>query len=509
MKTHSRLLRALRLLALAVPAALLADVKLASPFQDHMVLQQGGKIPVWGWADPGEKVTVKHRGVQATATAGADGKWRADLPSLAASAQPAEFVVQGKNTIALKDVLVGEVWLCSGQSNMAFTVNRCMNAKEEMAAANFPQIRQFLATRTTAAQPKDTVEGTWTVCSPETVGQYTGVGYFFAREIHRKLGVPVGLVHSSWGGTPAEAWTGEETLRADPAFKVIHDRWEKVMADYPAAKAKHDAAVAKWRADAAAAKKAGKASKKAAPRAPNGPDSPRAPSVLYNGMIRPLVPYAIRGALWYQGEANAGHASEYRRLMTAMITQWRNEWGRGDFPFYQVQLANYKASGENNNEWAFLREAQTQVATGLKHCGQALSIDIGDVQDIHPTNKQEVGRRLSLIARAQVYGEKLEWSGPMFAKAEPKGAALRVTFTHAKGLQAKGGQPTGFEIAGADLQFVPATAALQSDGSLLVSAEAVKQPTAVRYAWRNAPAANLYNGEGLPAVPFRTDKAEK
>lgn len=505
MKRIVRPLSRLAVLALFAPLALWADVKLGSPFQDHMVLQQGRKLPVWGWADPGEKVTVSHRGQQAVATAGADGKWRVELPPLRASAEAQDFVVRGKNTLTLRDVLVGEVWLCSGQSNMAFTVNRALNAKEEMAAAKFPLIRQYAAKRVTAAQPQETVEGEWTVCAPETVGNFTAVGYYFARDLHQRLGVPVGLVHSSWGGTPAEAWTSEETLRADPAFRPIFDRAAAVLAAYPAAKAKYDAAAAQWREQQKAAKAAGKAFKKTAPRAPSGPDSPRNPAVLYNGMIRPLVGFALQGALWYQGEANAGHASEYRRLLSAMITQWRRAWAQGDFPFYLVQLANYKASGEQNVEWAFLREAQTQVATQLPHCGQALAIDIGDVQDIHPKNKQEVGRRLALLARAQVYGEKVESVGPTFARAERRGAGFKVTFTQAAGLQAKGGAAAGFELAGADRQFVPAQAVVQPDGSVHVEAAALQEPVAVRYAWRNAPAANLYSGAGLPAVPFRSD----
>jgi len=521
-------------LALLSVAAARADVVLAPLFTDHAVLQRDKPLPVWGTADAGEKITVKFRGQTAGTTAAADGRWTVLLEPLPAAATGAELIVTGKNTVTLADVVVGEVWLCSGQSNMEFTVEarpgtwqantRVANAAAEIAAARYPLIRHVRIEQTVAAAPAATVKTSgWIAAAPETVGGFTAVGYFFARDVFQKLGVPVGLVHASWGGTPVEAWMSPAALASAPAFAVVGERWAQNLAGYPAAKAKFDADLAAWKAAEADARAApapaAKPGAKAAPptplalflkanprpRAPRGPGDPWTPAGLFNGMINPLLPYALRGAIWYQGESNADRAAEYRALFAATIAAWRAHFGQGDFPFYWVNLANFKNAGDpTGRSYAFLREAQTQTLA-LPETGQALALDIGNPDDIHPTNKQDVGRRLALLAKNRVYGITGADTGPTFLAAGREGGALRVTFTHAgDGLVAHDRPVQALELAGADRVFHPATAKIVRD-TLLVSAPAVKEPVAVRYAWTNAPAANLYNGSGLPAVPFRSD----
>lgn len=513
-----RLFRRFLWLALFFANVLRADVSLAPLFQNHAVLQRDQPVPVWGRADPGEKVSVSFRRQTVTTAADTGGRWLVRLAPLAASTEPAELVVTGKNTVRVADVLVGEVWLCSGQSNMEFPVYdpananfRLDNAAAEVAAAKFPLIRQFKVARAVAEKPADTVRGDWAVCSPETVGAFTAVGYFFARDLHRKLGVPVGIINSSWGGTPVESWMSAEALASDPAFRVVQERWRRMLAEYPARKPAAEAALDSWRKAEAAAKALGTDAHAAylqqhrRPRLPRGPGDSWTPSGLFNGMIAPLVPAAFRGVLWYQGESNAERAAEYRTLFGAMITQWRQTWGRGDFPFYFVQLANYGLPSDPTGQtYAFLREAQTQTRT-LPATGMAVIIDIGNPDNIHPGNKQEVGGRLALIAVAQTYGLGGECSGPVFASMAAEGSTLRMKFAHAGGLATRGGPAAGFEIAGADRLFHPAHAQIEGD-TVVVSAAEVPAPTAVRYAWANAPVANLCNAAGLPAAPFRTDR---
>ncbi len=519
-----RLLAAPLFLALATLAR--ADVALAPLFTDHAVLQRDKSIAVWGKADAAENVVVKFQGQVRQTVAGSDGRWIVYLDALPASSEGAELFVAGKNTITLKDIVVGEVWLCSGQSNMEFTVNRATNAQQEIAESNFPLIRHIKVRNTVSDRPADTVATSgWQSASPQTTGGFTAVGYFFARDIYQKLGIPVGLVHSSWGGTPVESWMSPAALASDPAFKIVDQRWAQNLAEYPAKKAAFDTDLAAWtkaevaaKADqaATAAKMKPKGDpatlyaawlrKNPKPRAPRAPGDPWTPTGLFNGMINPLVPYGLRGALWYQGESNAERASEYHKLFAAMITAWRSHFGQGDFPFYWVSLANYDGvNGDTaKNTYAFLREAQTQTLT-LPNTGQALAIDVGNPTDIHPTNKQDVGRRLALLAKSQVYGVTVDAVGPTFASATREGSALRVKFTHASGLNAHDKPPQSLEVAGADKVFRPATARIDRE-TLLVSAPEVKEPVAIRYAWKNDPGANLYNGAGLPAVPFRSDK---
>jgi sialate O-acetylesterase len=527
--------RPLVLLAFATLFSLArADVTLAPLFTDHAVLQRDKPVPVWGRADTGESVTVKFADQTRQTKAAGDGRWIVLLDALPANALGAELTVTGKNTLTIRDVVVGEVWLCSGQSNMEFTVEarqgtwqartRTAHATAEIAAANFPLIRHVRIDQRVAEAPVDYVKtGGWQLTTPQTVGGFTAVGYFFARDIFQKLNIPVGLVHASWGGTPVESWLSPAAFARDPSLGISLERWRQNLAAYPAARAAYDTALAAWtKAEAAArtdattagAKKKPKndgqklylawLAKNPRPRPPRGPGDPWTPTGLFNGMINPLLPYALRGALWYQGESNAERAAEYHARFAALITAWRAHFGQGDFPFYWVNLANYKVSADPTGQtYAFLREAQTQTLS-LPHTGQALAIDLGDPADIHPVNKQDVGRRLALLARSRIYGATIDDTGPTLASATREGAALRVRFTHAHGLISHDKPAQSLEVAGADRKFFPAQAKLEQD-TLLVAAPEVKEPVAVRYAWRNAPDANLFNGAGLPAVPFRSD----
>lgn len=497
---------------IALAASLHADVVLAPVFGDGGVLQRDKPIPIWGRADPKEKVSVTFGGQSREVVTGNDGRWIAYLDPLPASAEGMDLVVAGNNTLTLRDVVVGEVWLCSGQSNMEWSVDRSLNAAAEIAAANFPLIRHVKIERTVAEAPADTVKTTgWQPATPENVGTFTAVGYYFARDLHRNLGVPIGLVNSTWGGTPVHAWMSPAALASDPAFDVVHERWQKSVAEYPAKKAAFDVMFAKWKEGEAAAKAAGKDQLaeylKANPRPwlpPGEPGSSWTPSGLFNGMISPLLPYALRGVIWYQGESDANRAHEYHRKFSAMITSWRAHFGQGDVPFYWVNLANFLERRDKSGvTYANLREAQTKTLV-LPNTAQALAIDIGDPENIHPRNKQEVGRRLALIAKARDYGIPGDYIGPTFVSAEREGKALRVRFAHAHGLVAHHKPVQSLEIAGADRKFYPATAKIERD-TLLVSAPEVPEPVAVRYAWRNSPEANLCNGAGLPAVPFRSD----
>jgi sialate O-acetylesterase len=467
-----------------------------------MVLQRGMPVRIWGTADPGETVRVDLQGQSVSVKAGANGKWTAWLKPIVA-AGPLELTIAGTNTITIKDVLVGEVWLGSGQSNMEFRLQTAVNHDEEVAHADHPMIHLFQVKRAVADQPADDVVGTWQVCSPESAKGFSAVEYFFGRNLQENLHVPMGLIESDWGGTPAQSWTSHPALESDPALKFVLDEWEKVLANYPAAKQKYDAALETWNKAAAQAKAEGKTPPNR-PALPAGPGHQNTPAGLYNGMIAALTPYAIRGVIWYQGESNANsdiHAYGYRRLFGAMIEDWRNRWGEGDFPFYFVQLANYQTNGR----WPVLRESQTETLR-LANTAMAVITDIGESKDIHPKNKQDVGLRLALAARALTYHEPIEYSGPMFQTAAQEGGKMRVYFSHTGGLQARGGGPIkGFEVAAADGKYVEAEA--WADGNtMVVSNGQVADPVAVRYAWADDPVANLVNQAGLPASPFRSDQ---
>ena len=514
------------LILLGLGTALRADVTPAVPFQDHAVLQQGRPIPVWGTAAAGEKVTVIYAGATsrtATVVSGADGHWRIDLPAIPASAQPATLTFAGKNTVKLTDILVGEVWLASGQSNMELGMGGLggwgfyiTNAVAEVAAANYPQIREIKIPPSSAETPQDTVKGSWRVCTPANVGDFSAVAYFFARDLHKKLNVPVGIINASWSGSPIEPFMTPASLAADPNGPAAIKAWKAKTADFPAKKAAYDADKAAWDEAKAAAAKAKEHFNKQAPRFPFGPGHKNVPSGSYNAMIHPLVPYALRGFIWYQGETNAG-ANQYRTFFPSLIAGWREVFAGGELPFYWVQLASWGANGDPDGLGIpTMREVQSQTLS-VPRTGQALAIDIGDSADIHPHNKQDVGHRLALLALHRTYGQKdVVDSGPTFAKVDLTAGApnqIRVHFKDlADGLKntnaAGPGAVLGFEVAGKDKVFRAAAARIENAtaGTVLVTTpDGMAAPAYVRYAWRNAPKNTLANTENLPASPFRTD----
>lgn len=451
---------------------LFAEVTLPAIFGDHMVLQRQMKIPIWGNANPGQKITVNAAGQTQSATADDEGNWRVELDPLT-TAEPIEVTIQGENTITFKDVLVGEVWLCSGQSNMGFSVKQSANAKQTIAAADHPTIRLFTVGRQTPDEPVETMEGEWQVCTPESVADFSAAGYFFATELQPHINQPIGLIDSSWGGTRAEAWMPRKT------FEALDLPYEPY-----------------WTDEFLAPKPAPGAKRQPRPRPHN------APAALYNGMIAPFAGFPIRGALWYQGEANtaaAPQAEKYGDVLAAMITSWRQAWKQGDFPFLIVQLANFE---DPVRVFPDVRAGQAQVARDLPNVGLAVTIDIGASNDIHPKDKLTVGKRLALTARKLTYGEDIVASGPVFGSMKIEGNRAVLTFDHASsGLTAKGDVVKGFEVAGDDGKFVSASAEIDGD-RVIVTAPSVESPKVVRYGWDNDPTCTLYNAEGLPAVPF-------
>jgi sialate O-acetylesterase len=645
-------------------AALLApqakgEVRVPSIIGDNMIVQQGLKARVWGTAQPGERVTVTFAGRTERAITDAQSHWQIFVGPLKAGG-PFVLTIAGSNTLTFKNVLVGDVWICSGQSNMEWPLVNATGGAEAIAHANYPEIHLFTVQKGTAASPLDDVNGHWVLATPEEVGQFSAVGYFFGRELYEHLKIPLGLIHTSWGGTPAEAWTSHEALAANADLKPILDRYQMNLESLPQRRENYEHAVADWErknlyedpgnkgealgfADPAlvptdwkemkvpqffetaglvidgavwfrkevdvpsawsgkdlalnltaiddfdvtyfngtrigatgnetpnsylvprrytvpgslvhigrnviavrvfdrageggfggagvmslapvganeteAISLAGpwiyKVEVSFEPKTPDygsrpelpGPTNQNSPSVLYNAMIAPLRPYAIRGAIWYQGESNAGRANQYRSLFPTMIRDWRAAWGEGDFPFYFVQLANWHAarSEPGESEWAELREAQ-MMTLGVPRTGMAVIIDIGDPNDIHPRNKLDVGKRLAAWALAETYHQKIEPSGPLYDFFSVEDDKIRIQFKHVDGglKTSDGGPPKGFSIAGADHKFVSANASVKGN-AVIVWSKDVARPVAVRYAWADNPACNLYNAAGLPASPFRTD----
>lgn len=482
----------------------LADVKLPAIVSDNMVLQQDSPASVWGWAEAGEKVTVKFAGKSADTVADDKGKWKVKLEGLAAGA-PGELTIAGKNTITLKNVVAGEVWVASGQSNMEWVVYNTKDAPEEIKAADFPMIRMYTVTKNPQAEPVDDTVGKWEVCTPQTVPGFSAVGYFFARRLYQTLKQPIGVIHTSWGGTPAEYWTPKKVLAADPAFKGYFDGWDKAVADYPKAKEKYEQDLAAWKESTKALP--ADAKKPPQPREPRGGSAFGSPGCLYNGMIAPIVDYSIRGTIWYQGESNSGQPDLYKKLFPTMIKSWRGAFKNEEFPFLFVQLANFMQRHDQpvDTNWARLREAQLETLD-LPHTGMAVTIDIGEEKDIHPRNKQDVGLRLALWAEATVYYRDQEYSGPLPGGFQVEEGKARLTFRNGEGMKAAdGGKIKGFAIAGEDKKFVWADAEIQGD-HIVVSSPQVASPVAVRYGWDDNPDGNLINGTGLPASPFRTDE---
>lgn len=401
--------------------------------------------------------------------------------------------------------MFGEVWLCSGQSNMEMRVNKVTNAQEEIENADFPNIRLFTVKKMIGAVPQKDVTGKWSPCTPQAAGNFSAVAYFFGRHLHRTLNVPVGLINSSWSGTPAAAWTRKEYLESDPDFQPILDRYEQALMVYPEAKAKYEIEFKQWREAVEKAKMQGQPTSPRTVRPPRGPDHPHRPSGLYNGMIAPVAPYAIQGAIWYQGESNIGRAWQYRKLFSTMILNWRIDFQQGDFPFLFVQLASYDYGKTNPLLCAELRQAQLRTLA-YPNTGMAVTTDISEINDIHPHNKQDVGKRLALWALAETYGrEDIVYSGPLYKSMQVENDKIRLTFDHVgSGLLAKEGPLTDFIIAGSDREFYEAVATIDQN-TVLVHSEKVSDPVAVRFGWSDTAEPNLFNQEGLPASPFRTD----
>lgn len=490
-----------------------ADVRLPSVFGSHMVLQRDIPLPVWGTALPKERVTVEIAGHRESVRADKEGAWRVTLDPLDAGG-PHVMKVSGENEIVLYDVMVGEVWLCSGQSNMEMMVQHCLNASDEVAAADIPMLRLFQVKNTVSPRPLPDCEAEWKVCRPGTVGNFSAAAYFFGREIVGELDVPVGLIHASWGGTTAETWMTIAPLSTDPEFRFILYRWDDVMKEKSQEVVDYFNEMGEWHEDLYHQLYSGMYNNRPIipPRpAPETPVPimwlPHVPTWLYNGMIAPLVPYAIRGALWYQGESNAGRAYQYRRLFPALIDDWRRVWEQGDFPFVYTQISSYGARRTEpaESEWAELREAQLMTLE-VPNTAMAVTIDIGEADDIHPKNKQEVGRRLALAALGTVYGRDIVYSGPLYESVRFEEGRAYVRFRHTgSGLCAPVGESVrGFAVAGEDGVFHLAKAMIADDEVIVWSGD-VPEPVSVRYGWDMNPDCNLYNREGLPASPFRTD----
>ncbi|MFM9081476.1 MAG: sialate O-acetylesterase [Opitutaceae bacterium] len=482
-----------------------AELRLGTPFQDHAVLQRDRPLPVWGWARPGEPVRVTlGAGEEVSTRAGVDGRWQVTLPARPASATPLELTAEGGTQVVARDILIGEVWLCSGQSNMEWRLRFAADATVDIAAADLPQIRQLKVARYPRAERQEEAPAKWSVCSPASAGDFSAVGFHFARRLWGALRVPVGLINCSHGNSPVEGWMSAETLAGDPAFKPVTDRWAEVLARYPAAQAKHTEALRRWEEKAATERQSGR-TPPAPPAAPIGPNHQQEPSALFNGMIAPVRPFAVRGFLWYQGEGNARRAAEYEKLFGALIGQWRKDFLVPEAPFLWVQLPGLDRMPPTTTreDWIALREAQT-ANLALPATGQAIKIDVGDPADIHPVRKREVGERLARLALHRVHGEPVLDRGPELVRASAARGVIALEFEHTGGGLRLGGESVpAFEAAGADGVFIEAARVEILDGTRLrVHVPSIERPKVVRHAWRAYPRSWLINAEGLPAPPF-------
>ena len=490
-----------------------AEVRLPQVIADHMVLQRDKENPLWGWADPGEEVTVTFGGTTRIAIADKNGRWRVNLPKFEANPKGQNLRVDGSGgmKIQLRDVLVGEVWFFCGPSNIYWPVERCANAKKEIAAADFPAIRFFSTPKKLADEPQQDCEGDWSACSPETVGSASGVAYFFSRRLHRELNVPVGVLQSFWGGTRVEGWTSATAVEANPALAPVIHWWQKAAAEYDldAERKKLQLAKEQWKSEVAVAKREGKEAP-AEPRMPVNPaKSIHHPGRLFNGMIAPLVPYGIRGAVTYQGLGNLFWAEYGDALMATMFRDWRERWGRGDFPIGMIQPAPFPTDGWNKQSpdaYSLQRETQLHMLKTLPEMGLAPTADIVNFRNVHYPDKQIVGQRMAQWALADVYDRKMAHGGPIYHSMEIEGSAIRILFQNvAGGLKTSDDKPpSGFTIAGGNEKFKTATATVDGD-TVSVSSEQVPHPVAVRFVWGDTAISNLVDGEGLPASLFRTD----
>ncbi len=499
------------------------DVTLPNIFNDNMVLQRDMPVPVWGWADKGEEVSVTFGSQAKRTVADQDGKWMVKLDAMKANKNPVEMTVKGKNTVSCKNVLVGEVWLCSGQSNMERSVARSLNRKEEVAKASYPEIRYLgVNQKSSDYELSDVTCSDWKICSPKVVERFSGVAYFFGRTLYKKLDVPVGLIHSSWGGSPIERWLCPQGIRMVPELNQLREKvdgWDVTFGKGRQAFAAYLAEMKNWNQKAEKALDA----KQNIPTPPEDPRvdvDQRAPLKYYNAMIYPLIPFAIRGVIWYQGESNGNDGMAYFHKMNALVKGWRKVWGQGDFPFIFVQIANYKADKKvpgAGDGYAGLRDAQKQ-SLEIPNTGMVVTIDIGETRDIHPKNKQDVGKRLARWALADTYGVSIVPSGPLYKSHKIEGNKIRIFFDYVGGglmvgeknglapvKEIPNGKLKRFAIAGKDRKFYWAEAVIDGD-TVVVSSDKVSAPVAVRYAYSANPlGCNLYNKAGLPASPFRTD----
>ncbi len=475
-------------------------VKLPAIISNNMVLQQKSSVALWGWAESGEKVfiTTSWNNKTIDVTANANGKWITHVLTTSAGG-PYSILFKASNEINVENILLGEVWLASGQSNMEFFVGKTrsssytgvINYPEEIKAANFPQIRQIDVANKNAGDPQQDFKGDWKICSPQTVDTFSAVAYYFALKIHKENGFPVGIINSTWGGTAAESWTKKEVLEADNDLAVTVKKYDSLVQNYPSSLAGFNSAMENWKLDSVSKPK---------PVKPVKPNNDKAPFRLYNAMIAPLIPYTLKGVIWYQGEANADRAYQYRKLFPVMIANWRSDFNNKKLPFYFVQISPHRSQN------AEIRDAQLFTYKTVANTGMAVTTDNGDSMDIHPRNKKLVGDRLSLWALHNEYGKRdIVYSGPIYKTMKTEGNKIRIRFDFVDGgLMAKDGELKEFTIAGDDQNFVQAKAIIAGN-EVVVWSDGIDKPLAVRFAWKNVPHPNLYNKAGLPASPFRTD----
>ena len=497
------------IVALTFASALRAELKLPAIISDHMVLQQKQSNPLWGWDTPGTKITVTFAGDKQTAIAGADGKWSVKLAALPANAAPRTITIKGTTTRIIQDVLVGEVWMCSGQSNMQFKLSNDWNGDLEAANGNRSQIRLISVPVVGSQTPLDDFKGAWQTATPASARNFSAIGFLYGRYLHEVLGVPVGLINNSWGGSAAEAWMRRTTIEKDGRFEVLlgytTQKEKALLSDQ--ARTDYEQAIAQWKA----------ANAQAQPPLKSAPPDPRnwltgnaRPGNIFNGMVHPTLGYGLKGVIWYQGENNAGRAYEYADLFPLLIEQWRAEWQQPDLAFYWVQLADFKDEQATPGEsaWAELRESQTK-ALRLPHTGQAVIIDLGEGKDIHPRNKREVAARLARLALARDYGlSSLPAHSPEFKNMSIAGDKITLAFNHVSGgLRAHDDSVVkGFAVCGEDRKWVWAEAQISGQrDQIIVSSAAVPAPVAVRYAWADNPVCNVVSAAGLPLTPFRSD----